>query len=302
MQSNSKKYVIGIGELYCEQRKNRVRMGGIPADFAYACSLCGYHGGVVSALGCDESATYIARQLDACQLENFCVENNQNPTGRVEIYPFVFGGFTYRYQFRSAWRYLPPVDHLAAIAQATAIVGWSSLPLEYPDAWLSIKDFVQRTHESHTYRAFRLSKHNEIGCSPSVLHESLHLCNVLQMDEITRKDLFKTLCIPFLEEVPSLAYQILADLFHIPYILYNTPTESQVYHDGVLSTLATDFATENGSPFMYIAEDASFLAFFVAHLSHGSDVRTAQQSAFHSVCHHAQYTPYFIDKLSLLHH
>lgn len=81
---NSKKYVVGIGELLWDCFPTYRRMGVAPANFAYHVSQFGFDSVVVSAVGDDKKGEALIKELKSHNLD-YCVEKVGLPTGTVDV-------------------------------------------------------------------------------------------------------------------------------------------------------------------------------------------------------------------------
>ena len=79
-----KDYIVGLGEILFDCLPDGKKLGGAPANFAYHVSNFGLNGLAVSAVGNDENAELIRKELEPTGLK-YNLETVDFPTGTVQV-------------------------------------------------------------------------------------------------------------------------------------------------------------------------------------------------------------------------
>lgn len=192
METASKSFFVGIGEVLWDIAADSKNLGGAPANFAYHAGAVskligtGNRGLVVSAIGKDSLADETIAALKAARLDSKLAVVNYD-TGWVKV-TYVKGEPEYEIIEDVAWDHLPP-DGLGEIAGNTRAVCFGTLAQRTPDSRDTIRNFVKAIPKD-------CLKICDINLRPpffdeKVVLESLKLCNILKINQSEAVYLYK---------------------------------------------------------------------------------------------------------------
>lgn len=184
METTSKSFFVGIGEVLWDIAADSKNLGGAPANFAYhagaVSKLIGTEnrGLVVSAIGKDGLADETIAALEAARLESKLAVVNYD-TGCVKV-TYVNGEPEFEIIKDVAWDHLPP-DGLDEIAEKTRAVCFGTLAQRTLDSRNTIRRFVKAVPE-------KCLKICDINLRPPFIDEkvvldSIELCNILKINQ-----------------------------------------------------------------------------------------------------------------------
>ena len=174
--------VVGIGEALWDVFPDGKRIGGAPANFAYHVSQFGLNGVAISAIGNDKLGFEIIEEFNKNNF-NYCLEQVQYPTGRVNVEIDDNGHPFYEIMNDVAWDYIPLTSEIKSIAKQTSAVCFGSLAQRSEITRSTINTFLDEMDlEVGLYKIFdinlRLHFYNK-----DIIDNSLNKCNVLKIND-----------------------------------------------------------------------------------------------------------------------
>lgn len=177
-----KKYVIGIGEALWDCLPEGRKIGGAPANFAYHAGQFGLNSMAVSAIGDDQLGKEIKEKFDARQLQ-YSLQTVPFPTGTVQVTLDDKGVPQYDICENVAWDNIPFTAELEAIAGNTQAVCFGSLAQRSAVSRQTINAFLKAMPQTDdSLRVFDINLRQSFY-SKQVIEDSLHLCNVLKIND-----------------------------------------------------------------------------------------------------------------------
>ena len=177
-----KKYVIGIGEALWDCLPEGRKIGGAPANFAYHAGQFGLNSMAVSAIGDDQLGKEIKEKFDARQLQ-YSLQTVPFPTGTVQVTLDDKGVPQYDICENVAWDNIPFTAELEAIAGNTQAVCFGSLAQRSAVSHQTINAFLKAMPQTDdSLRVFDINLRQSFY-SKQVIEDSLHLCNVLKIND-----------------------------------------------------------------------------------------------------------------------
>jgi fructokinase len=175
--------VVGVGELLWDLLPGGRQLGGAPANFAFHAHNLGARAAVISRVGEDSLGQEILARFNAIGLTTECIQTDREaPTGTVEV--SLDGAGTPHFVIRdnAAWdRLAVEQTALAAVRQADAIC-FGTLAQRTPGARKSIQRIVAAV-PADSLRVLDVNLRQQFY-SREVLESSLHLANVLKLNDI----------------------------------------------------------------------------------------------------------------------
>ncbi len=172
--------VIGLGEALWDVFGTERRMGGAPANFAYHVAQHGVSACAVSAIGQDAPGDALAATLAAagapCSLQRV-----PYATGEVDIVLEGAGIPRYHIHPNAAWDHLGTTPELLDMVRHARAICFGSLAQRHEESRAAIAALVQAT-APECWRIFDIN----LRCgyyTPAILRASLHMANVLKINE-----------------------------------------------------------------------------------------------------------------------
>ncbi|MDE6383393.1 MAG: carbohydrate kinase [Paramuribaculum sp.] len=180
MESQSLKYVVGIGEVLWDMLPDGKKLGGAPANFSYHVSQFGLPGCAVSAVGEDALGEEIIANLLDKDLD-FSIDKVSYPTGTVEVCLDAAGVPQYDITENAAWDNIPFTPELDALAHRTRAVCFGSLAQRSEVSRNTIRRFLDAMGEdSLVVFDINLRQH---FYSEEVITDSMRRCNILKIND-----------------------------------------------------------------------------------------------------------------------
>src|SRR5271154_6883873 len=174
--------VIGLGEALWDVLPTETKLGGAPANFGYHAHALGAHTHVITRVGNDERGREIIRRFDEMDLPDTGVQIDETaPTGVAKVELSGNGLAHFIVQENVAW------DRIAATPEALALAGeadaicFGSFAQRCEQSRHAIQQIVAAT-PADALRVFDINLRQHFY-SRSVIEESLHLANVLKLND-----------------------------------------------------------------------------------------------------------------------
>ncbi|MBO4906546.1 MAG: carbohydrate kinase [Bacteroidaceae bacterium] len=182
MNTNSLRYVVGLGEVLWDVLPEGKKLGGAPANFAYhAGQFLGMDNTIaVSALGEDRLADETIDALKEHGL-NDLLPRVPYPTGTVQVTLAEGGIPTYDIKENVAWDNIPFDDNLQQIARSCRAVCFGSLAQRNVVSRETIHRFLDATPDD-CLKVFDINLRQQFY-TKEIIRESIRRCNVLKIND-----------------------------------------------------------------------------------------------------------------------
>lgn len=201
--SNSKKYVVGIGEALLDVFSDGTRrLGGAPLIFAYHAGKTFGKGVIVSAVGDDAAGENIKQDLNTLGVEDKYLYMTGKPTGTVKVNDTDPNDPKYNIDTDSAWTEIPYDEQLKELADNTAAVYFGPLASYCGQISKTTIDKFLKELQKDCWKIFDVNlRHNPVEnnkytdplFSEGLVREYIDMCNVLKVNK-EEMDYLCTIC------------------------------------------------------------------------------------------------------------
>ena len=175
-----KRMIVGLGEALWDVLPEGKKLGGAPANFAYHTGQFGLDTLAVSALGEDRLGDETIAAIEEQGL-NYMMPRVPYPTGTVQVTLDDEGIPAYDIKENVAWDNIPFTDEMKAVAQNCRAVCFGSLAQRNVVSRGTIKKFLSTTPDD-CMKIFDINLRQNFY-TKEVIDDSLHLCNVLKIND-----------------------------------------------------------------------------------------------------------------------
>jgi len=173
--------VIGIGELLWDVLPEGKKLGGAPCNFVYHAQKQGASGLVLSAIGNDDSGREILGILKAKSISAGLIQINQKPTSTVDVTLNSEGVPKYTIHENVAWDYITLDSSTEKSVAQADIVCFGTLAQRNATSQKTIEKLLTSCKpEALVVYDINLRQHYY---NLEIIDKSLHLCNVLKLNE-----------------------------------------------------------------------------------------------------------------------
>ena len=186
-KTDSRRTVVGLGELLWDVLPEGKQLGGAPANFAYITSLLGDNGIVASRIGNDDLGAEAVRKLDELHLPTTHIQRDaQHPTGVVKVEVDAAGQPRFQIAQPVAWDFMEWTSGWQQLAQQADAVCFGSLAQRTPTSHATIREFVQATPKD-AVKVFDVNL-RQAFFSADILSDSMKLADIVKLnhDELPR--------------------------------------------------------------------------------------------------------------------
>ena len=178
----TKRFVVGLGEVLWDVLPEGKKLGGAPANFAYhAGQFLGSDNTIaISALGEDALAEETIEALREHNL-NDLLPRVPYPTGTVQVTLAEGGIPTYDIKENVAWDNIPFDDDIAAIARNCRAVCFGSLAQRNIVSRTTIQKFLDATPDD-CLKIFDINLRQQFF-TKEIIQESIRRCNILKIND-----------------------------------------------------------------------------------------------------------------------
>ena len=176
----NKRMIVGLGEALWDVLPEGKKLGGAPANFAYHTGQFGLDTLAVSALGEDRLGDETIAAIEEQGL-NYMMPRVPYPTGTVQVTLDDEGIPAYDIKENVAWDNIPFTDEMKAVAQNCRAVCFGSLAQRNVVSRGTIKKFLSATPDD-CMKIFDINLRQNFY-TKEVIDDSLHLCNVLKIND-----------------------------------------------------------------------------------------------------------------------
>ena len=176
----NKRMIVGLGEALWDVLPEGKKLGGAPANFAYHTGQFGLDTLAVSALGEDRLGDETIAAIEEQGL-NYMMPRVPYPTGTVQVTLDDEGIPAYDIKENVAWDNIPFTDEMKAVAQNCRAVCFGSLAQRNVVSRETIKKFLSTTPDD-CMKIFDINLRQNFY-TKEVIDDSLHLCNVLKIND-----------------------------------------------------------------------------------------------------------------------
>jgi fructokinase len=178
----TKRFVVGLGEVLWDVLPEGKKLGGAPANFAYhAGQFLGSDNTIaISALGEDALAEETIEALREHNL-NDLLPRVPYPTGTVQVTLAEGGIPTYDIKENVAWDNIPFDDDIAAIARNCRAVCFGSLAQRNIVSRTTIQKFLDATPDD-CLKIFDINLRQQFY-TKEIIQESIRRCNILKIND-----------------------------------------------------------------------------------------------------------------------
>ena len=176
----NKRMIVGLGEALWDVLPEGKKLGGAPANFAYHTGQFGLDTLAISALGEDRLGDETIAAIEEQGL-NYMMPRVPYPTGTVQVTLDDEGIPAYDIKENVAWDNIPFTDEMKAVAQNCRAVCFGSLAQRNVVSRETIKKFLSTTPDD-CMKIFDINLRQSFY-TKEVIDESLHLCNVLKIND-----------------------------------------------------------------------------------------------------------------------
>ena len=175
-----KRMIVGLGEALWDVLPEGKKLGGAPANFAYHTGQFGLDTLAISALGEDRLGDETIAAIEEQGL-NYMMPRVPYPTGTVQVTLDDEGIPAYDIKENVAWDNIPFTDEMKAVAQNCRAVCFGSLAQRNVVSRETIKKFLSATPDD-CMKIFDINLRQSFY-TKEVIDDSLHLCNVLKIND-----------------------------------------------------------------------------------------------------------------------
>ena len=176
----NKRMIVGLGEALWDVLPEGKKLGGAPANFAYHTGQFGLDTLAISALGEDRLGDETIAAIEEQGL-NYMMPRVPYPTGTVQVTLDDEGIPAYDIKENVAWDNIPFTDEMKAVAQNCRAVCFGSLAQRNVVSRGTIKKFLSATPDD-CMKIFDINLRQSFY-TKEVIDDSLHLCNVLKIND-----------------------------------------------------------------------------------------------------------------------
>ena len=176
----NKRMIVGLGEALWDVLPEGKKLGGAPANFAYHTGQFGLDTLAISALGEDRLGDETIAAIEEQGL-NYMMPRVPYPTGTVQVTLDDEGIPAYDIKENVAWDNIPFTDEMKAVAQNCRAVCFGSLAQRNVVSRETIKKFLSATPDD-CMKIFDINLRQNFY-TKEVIDDSLHLCNVLKIND-----------------------------------------------------------------------------------------------------------------------
>ena len=176
----NKRMIVGLGEALWDVLPEGKKLGGAPANFAYHTGQFGLDTLAISALGEDRLGDETIAAIEEQGL-NYMMPRVPYPTGTVQVTLDDEGIPAYDIKENVAWDNIPFTDEMKAVAQNCRAVCFGSLAQRNVVSRETIKKFLSATPDD-CMKIFDINLRQSFY-TKEVIDDSLHLCNVLKIND-----------------------------------------------------------------------------------------------------------------------
>ena len=276
--SNSEKYVVGIGEALLDIFSDGTRrLGGAPANFAYHASRFGFKTVVVSAVGNDRDGEDLISELEAHQLD-CCIDKVDLPTGTVVVDISNANDPQYTINTDVAWSVIPCSDRLSILSKGCCAVCFGTLAQSGSKTRATIGKLLDAVSEE-CFKVYDVNLRKSAGkalYSEEIVMASISKCNVLKInaDELDyMTDLFS---LDKNEAVALRGKDLMAKCPNVKILIVTMGTEGSWVFQGTESSFLVTPKVEVKDT---VGAGDSFTGAFVGSLLNGKTIKEAHQIA-----------------------
>ncbi|MCI2082363.1 MAG: PfkB family carbohydrate kinase [Bacteroidales bacterium] len=179
METDSKKFVVGIGEALWDMLPDENRLGGAPMNFAYYAMREGLDALAISAVGDDELGYDLTTDLFFRKLK-YHIDKVSFPTGTVRVTIDKHGEPSYDITKNVAWDNLPNTKELMEIAAKCQAVSFGTLAQRSECTRKTINDFLDAMPDN-SIKLFDINLRQNFF-TRNVVINSMKKCNILKMN------------------------------------------------------------------------------------------------------------------------
>ena len=175
-------HVIGVGEVLWDLLLTGPQLGGAPANFAYHAHALGARAQVITRVGKDDYGREIVRRFHDMGLRDTAAQVDEAaPTGIAKVELSGNGLAHFTIQENVAWDRIALTAKAVAAANAADAICFGSLAQRSEASRDTIQELVAAT-PGDALRVFDINLRQKFY-SGEVIEQSLHLANVLKMNE-----------------------------------------------------------------------------------------------------------------------
>jgi len=179
--TNTKRTVVGLGELLWDLLPSGKQLGGAPANFVYITSLLGDTGIPASRVGRDSLGDQALQELAQLGLSNaFVQQDPANPTGAVKVDIDSSGQPRFDISEPVAWDSLEWIPAWQQLAKEADAVCFGSLAQRSAQSRSTIRSFLQATRPE-AVRIFDVNLRQNFYTA-QVLAESMKLATIVKLN------------------------------------------------------------------------------------------------------------------------
>ncbi len=176
----SRRYIIGVGEVLWDVLPDGAKLGGAPANFAFHASQLGFDALAVSAIGRDPLGDEAEEIFTRNHLDHI-LPRVDFPTGRVDVALDSHGVPTYTFIDNPAWDNIPFTPEMERAAASCLAVCWGSLAQRSPVSRSTIGRFLDSVPED-CLKVFDINLRRDYY-TREVLEDSMRRCDVLKLND-----------------------------------------------------------------------------------------------------------------------
>jgi fructokinase len=174
--------VIGIGEVLWDLLPSGPQLGGAPANFAYHAHALGARGRIITRIGNDSLGQAILQRFEQLGLDGKTVQVDKGaPTGTVTVTLSSAGVPHFTIHEQVAWDRLEGTAAALEEVRTADAICFGSLAQRGDASRTAIQTMVATT-PAQAIRIFDVNLRQHYF-SPKILEESLHLANVLKLND-----------------------------------------------------------------------------------------------------------------------
>ncbi len=179
---NSKKKIVGLGEVLWDIFPHGARLGGAPANFAYIANLLGDEGIVAGRVGTDARGREALQRMRELGVNVDHVQTDRmHATGTVNVKIDGAGMASYEIASPAAWDFLKWTRDWQRLAADVDAVCFGSLAQRNEQSRMTIQQFL-RVASPHAVRIFDVNLRQSYY-SAGTISESMKLAEIVKLND-----------------------------------------------------------------------------------------------------------------------
>ena len=194
--------IVCLGEILWDIFPNGRKLGGAPANFAYASSLLGERAVIASRVGEDDLGQEVRHELSRSGLEATHIQSDPAcPTGTVTVSVDSAGQASFAVNSPAAWDFFQPTPGWTQLAEKADAVCFGTLAQRSPESRQTIEAFLSSTR-SDSVRVLDVNLRQSFY-SATIIARSAELCQIIKLNSQELPIVLSLLGASFVDEISA---------------------------------------------------------------------------------------------------